>query len=150
MSRRSEPHSEHSHTPSSRWRLLLSLKPTHWHSGPKIIVRRTIKEANATIRYPMLTHSNYDEWVMLMQVDMEAATIWYAVKPYPDEEVEYRDDHLTLAAIFLFVPSEVLPTLSVKRFVRAAWDAVKTIHVDVERMRERKEKQLRCEFIALT
>jgi hypothetical protein len=98
----------------------------------------------------MLTHSNYDEWVMLMQVDMEAATIWYAVKPYPDEEVEYRDDHLTLAAIFLFVPSEVLPTLSVKRFVRAAWDAVKTIHVDVERMRERKEKQLRCEFIALT
>jgi hypothetical protein len=58
-------------------------------SEPKIIVKRTIKEANATIVYPTLTRTNYDEWAMLIKVNMEVAEIWYAVEFYPDEEVEY-------------------------------------------------------------
>jgi hypothetical protein len=36
---------------------------------------------------------------MLMQVNMEAVGVWYAVEPYEDEEVGYRDDWLALAAI---------------------------------------------------
>jgi hypothetical protein len=149
MSRRSEPHSGHSHTPPRRHRLSLPPEPTRGHDGPKIIVRQTIKEANATIQYPTLTRSNYDEWAMLMQVNMEAAGIWYAVEPYPDEEVEYRNDRLALAAILLFVPSEMLPTLRGKRTARAAWEAVKTIRVGVELVRESKAQQLRREFASL-
>jgi hypothetical protein len=122
----------------TRRRLSLSPEPTRGRGRPKIIVRRTIKEANATIQYPTLTRSNYDEWAMLMLVNMEAAGIWYAVEPYPDEEVEYHDDWLALAAILHSVPSEMLPTLRGKRTARAAWEAVKTIRVGVERVRESK------------
>jgi hypothetical protein len=86
---------------------------------------------------------------MLMQVNMEAAGIWYAVEPYPDEEVEYRDDRLALAAILRSVPSELLPTLRRKRSARAAWNAIKTICVGVERVRESKVQLLRRDFAAI-
>jgi uncharacterized membrane protein YgcG len=118
--------------------------------GPKIVIRRTIKEANATIVYPTLTRTNYEEWTMLMQVNMEAARIWYVVEPLPDEQVEYRDNRLALAAILRSVPSEMLPTLRTKRSARAAWEAMKTICVGVERVRECNAQQLCREFDALT
>jgi len=86
----------------------------------------------------MLTRTNYEEWEMLMQVNMEAAGIWYAIEPYDGEEVEYRDDRLALAAILRSVPTEMLPTLHGKRTARAAWEAVRTIRVGVERVRESK------------
>jgi hypothetical protein len=97
----------------------------------------------------MLTRTNYDEWSMLMKVNMEAAGIWYAIEPDPGEEVEYRDDRLALAAILRSVPAEMLPTLRGTRSARAAWEAVKTIRVGVERVRESKAQQLRREFAAL-
>jgi hypothetical protein len=115
MLRCSKTKDEHSHTPSRRRRHSLSSEPTHGCDGPKIIVRRTIKEANTTIWYPTLTLSNYDEWAMLMQVNIEAASILYVVELYPDKEVEYRDDRLALAAILRSVSSEMLPTLHGKR-----------------------------------
>jgi hypothetical protein len=87
---------------------------------------------------------------MLMQVNMEAEGIWYAIEPYPDEEIEYRDDRLTLVAILRFVPFEMLPTLRGKHSARAAWDAIKTIRVSVERVRESKAQHLRREFAELT
>jgi hypothetical protein len=68
MSRHSDPWGRRSFTPPRRRRLSASPEPTRGRGGPKIIVRRTIKEANATIVYPMLTRTNYDEWSMLMQV----------------------------------------------------------------------------------
>jgi hypothetical protein len=128
----------------------LSPEPTRGRGGPRIIVRRTIKEATATIQYPTLTRSNYEEWSMLMQVNMEAAGVWYAVEPYEDEEVEYRDDRLALAAILRSVPAEMLPILRGKCSARAAWEAIKTIRVGIERVRESKAQQLRREFAAIT
>ena len=144
------PHGGRSNTPPRRRRLSLSPTPRRGRTGPQIIVRRTVKEANATVQYPMLTRTNYEEWEMLMQVNMEAAGIWYAIEPYEGEEVEYRDDRLALAAILRSVPTEMLPTLRGKRTARAAWEAVRTIRVGVERVRESKAQQLRREFAALS
>ncbi|KAK3147062.1 hypothetical protein QOZ80_3BG0277590 [Eleusine coracana subsp. coracana] len=148
MSAHSMPLKGRSHTPPRRRRLTLSPEPVRGRGGPKIIVRRTIKEANATIVYPTLTRTNYDEWTMLMQVNMEAAGIWYAVEPHPDEEVEYRNDRLALAAILRSVPVDMLPTLCNKRSARAAWEAVKTIRVGVDRVRECNAQQLRRDDIS--
>ena len=92
MSWHSESWNHHSHTPPRRRRLSVSPEPMRGRGGLKIIIRRTIKEANATIIYPTLTRTNYEEWAMLMQVNMEAAGIWYAIEPEDDEEVEYSDD----------------------------------------------------------
>jgi len=150
MSRRSEPSGGRSNTPPRRRRLSPSPEPARGRGGPRIIVRRTIKESNASVQYLTLTRTNYEEWAMLMQVNMEAAGIWYAIEPYPDKEVEYRDDRLALAAILRSVPPEMLPTLRGKRSARAEWQAVKTIRVGVERVRESKAQQLWREFAALT
>jgi hypothetical protein len=141
-------HGGHSNTPS-RHRPSLSPTPRRGRTRPQIIVKRTVKEANATVQYPMLTRTNYEEWEMLMRVNMEAAGIWYAIEPYEGEEVEYRDDRLALAAILRSVPTEMLPTLRGKRTAQAAWEAVRTIRVGVERVRESKAQQLRREFVAL-
>jgi hypothetical protein len=150
MSRNSEPWNRWSHTPPRRRRVSRSPERTRGRGGPKVIVKRTVKETNATIQYPTLTRTNYDEWSMLMQVNMEAAGIWYAVEPYSDEEVEYRDDRLALAAILRSVPTELLLMLRGKRSARATWDAIKTVRVGVERVRESKAQQLRRDFAAIT
>jgi len=75
MSRQSEPCGGHSNTPPRRRRLSLSPVPTRGRGGSKIIVRRMIKETNATVQYLTLTRTIYEEWEMLMQVNMEARTI---------------------------------------------------------------------------
>jgi hypothetical protein len=49
MSGHSEPWNRRSHTPPRRRRLSLSPEPMRGRGGPKIVIRRTIKEANATI-----------------------------------------------------------------------------------------------------
>jgi len=97
----------------------------------------------------MLTHSNYQEWVMLMQVNMEAQGIWYAIEPEEDDIIEYRDDRLAMAAILRSVPAEMLPALRGKRTAQAAWEAVKMIRVGVQRVRESNAQQLRREFAAM-
>jgi hypothetical protein len=63
------------------------------------VVHRTVAENTAGTQFPMLTHTNYQEWVMLMQVNFEAAGWWHAVDPEEDEEVNYCHDRLALAAI---------------------------------------------------
>jgi hypothetical protein len=86
---------------------------------------------------------------MLMQVNMEAQGIWYAIEPEEDEIIEYRDDRLAMAAILRSVPAEMLPALRGKRTAQAAWEAVKMIRVGVQRVRESNAQQLRREFAAM-
>ncbi|CAO2153576.1 unnamed protein product [Urochloa humidicola] len=86
---------------------------------------------------------------MLMQVNMEAQGIWHAIETEEDDVVEYRDDRLALAAILRSVLPEMLPSLHGKRTAQAAWEAVKTIRVGVQRVRESNTQQLRREFAAL-
>jgi hypothetical protein len=145
----SQPHGGRSHTPPRRRRSSLSPTPRRGRRPPEVIIRRTIKETGASVQYPMLTRSNYQEWVMLMQVNMEAQGIWYAIEPEEDEIIEYRDDRLAMAAILRSVPAEMLPALRGKRTAQAAWEAVKMIRVGVQRVRESNAQQLRREFAAM-
>ena len=145
----SQPHGGRSHTPPRRRRPSLSPTPRRGRRPPEVIIRRTVKETGASVQYPMLTRSNYQEWVMLMQVNMEAQGIWYAIEPEEDDIIEYRDDRLAMAAILRSVPAEMLPALRGKRTAQAAWEAVKMIRVGVQRVRESNAQQLRREFAAL-
>lgn len=67
-----------------------------------------MKENGASVQYPMLTYSNYNEWAMLMQVNMEAQGIWYAIEPEEEDVIEYRDDRFAMAAILRSVPPKML------------------------------------------
>lgn len=81
-----------------------------------------------------------------MTVNQQAQGLWHAVEPYEDEEIEYRDDRLVLAAILRVVPPEMLRSLSTKRTVKSAWEAIKTVCVGTRRVREANEQLLHREF----
>ena len=63
----------------------------------------------------MLTRTNYQEWSLLMRVNMEAQGFWHAVEPEDGDVIEYREDCLALAAILRCVPTEMLGSLTRKR-----------------------------------
>ena len=95
-----------------------------------------MKESSGSIQWPMLTRKNYQEWSLLMRVNMEAQGFWHAVEAEDSDVIEYREDCLALAAILRSVPTEMLGSLARKRTARSAGEAVKTVCVDVQRMRE--------------
>ena len=76
----------------------------------------------------MLTRTNYQEWAMLMQVNLEAAGWSYTVEPEEGEEIVYRHDRLVLATILRSVPPDMLASLHKRRTAATAWAAIKRIH----------------------
>jgi hypothetical protein len=100
------------------------------------VVERVIKEALASVQYPMLTRSNYNEWVLLMHVNMQAYGLWHAIEPDGEDIIEYQDDRLSFAAILREVLPEMLSSLTTKRTAQSEWEATKLCHVDVLRVSE--------------
>jgi hypothetical protein len=76
-----------------------------------IIHRNATDNTAASTQFPMLTHTNYQEWEMLMQVNFEAVGWWYVVESEEDEEINYRHDWLALVAILRSVPANMLSSL---------------------------------------
>lgn len=107
---------------------------------------RVVRESSVAVHYSVLTRTNYEERALLMTVNLHAQGLWHAMEPYEDEETEYRDDRLALAAILRAVPVEMLCFLSTKRTAQSAWEGIKTVCVGTRRVREANEQLLRQEF----
>ena len=45
----------------------------------------------------MLTRSNYNEWALLMRVNLQAHGLWHALESEEGETIEYREDRLAFA-----------------------------------------------------
>jgi hypothetical protein len=104
----------------------------------------------ASTQFNMLTRTNYQEWMTLMQVNFEAAEWWYVVKPEENEVINYRHNRLALAAILHSVPADMLSSLRERRSSTATmWEAIKRIRIGVQRVREVNAQQIRHEFGAL-
>ncbi|WVZ91404.1 hypothetical protein U9M48_037581 [Paspalum notatum var. saurae] len=103
-------------------------------------VERVIKEALASVQYPLLTKTNYPEWVVMMRINLQAQGLWDAIEP---GDVTYGEDRLALAAIARSVPTEMITMVGNKETAKAAWDAIKTVRMGVERVRESNAQKLR-------
>ena len=69
----------------------------------------------------MLTRSNYNEWALLMRVNLQAQGLWHAVKLEEGETIEYWEDRLAFADILRpSVPPEMLVSLSTKRTTQSS------------------------------
>jgi hypothetical protein len=66
-------------------------RPRHQDGGCQVIVEWLVEKSTAGIVYPVLTHTNYTEWSVVMHVNLQAAGLWEAVWHGGDE---YRDDRL--------------------------------------------------------
>jgi hypothetical protein len=89
----------------------------HRPPGQLIIVERVIKEASRSVQYPMLTRTNYNEWSLLMRVNLQAQGLWQAVELEEEVVIEYHDDRLAFTVILHAVPPEMLASLATKRTV---------------------------------
>ena len=62
--------------------------------GPRVVIKRVIREMTASVQYPMLTRSNYNEWALLMRGNLQVQGLWHIVEPEEGETIEYREDQL--------------------------------------------------------
>jgi hypothetical protein len=99
-----------------------------------------------SVQYPSSTRTNYNEWSLLMKVNLQAQGLWHAIEPEEEDEIEYRDDRLWLAAILRAVPPEMLASLATKHMAQSAWEAIKSRRIEVQRVRDANAEQLRKEF----
>jgi hypothetical protein len=93
--------------------------------------------------WPTLTRTNYNSWSLLMKVILQVRHMWDII----DTGVgEYDDDRIALEAILRAVPAEMIPMLAVKDTAKEAWDAITTIRVGADRVRDSKAQNFRKQY----
>jgi hypothetical protein len=99
-------------------------------------MQQASRETGMPLRYPVLTRTNYADWALLMRVNLQAQGLWADVDP---DYAEFREDRQVMAALLQAVPKEMLRPLSKKDTAKEVWDAIKTMRVGVDRVREVRE-----------
>lgn len=64
------------------------------------------KESSVSLKYPMLTKSNYAAWAIKMEVFMMAQGVWDAVES--SDPIDSRRDRMALAAIYQGIGEDTL------------------------------------------
>jgi hypothetical protein len=98
---------------------------------------------SSVVELPLLTKSNYHEWSTVKHVSLEAMDLWDVVEPASKDRA--KDQH-ALAAILHVVQSEMKVGLAVKKSVKEAWDAVKSLRVDNDRVKSTSLQSLLNEY----
>jgi hypothetical protein len=93
----------------------------------------------------MLTRSNYAEWAMLMRCNYEALEIWEVIEP-GGAGVKRAHDRKAMGALLRSVPKEMWRLLSEKSTVKEAWEAVKSMRVGVDRVKDANAQRLLMDF----
>ena len=95
--------------------------------------------------WPMLTRSNYAEWAVLMKCNFEILEVWEAIEP-GGETVKRSQDRQAMSGLLRSVPQEMWQMLGAKKNVKEAWEAVKSMRVGAERVKEANAQRLLQEF----
>lgn len=77
---------------------------------------------------------------------MQSTGVWAAVH---SNEVRFEMDHDALLAIYQGMPEDMLAFLAGKDTTKVAWEAITTVHVGHDRVRETNLQTLRKAFEAL-
>lgn len=98
-----------------------------------------------SLMWPILTRSNYTEWAILMQCNFEILEVWEAIEP-GGEAVKRTQDCQAMGGLLRSVPQEMWQMLGAKKNVKEAWEAVKSMRVGAERVKEANAQRLLQEF----
>ena len=89
-------------------------------------------EVNST-SWPMLTRTNYEEWLVTTKVKLRARRLWNAIDKGTDNE---EDDMSALEAILAAVPAEYRELLGAKSSAKEAWEAIVVMRVGFDRAKK--------------
>ena len=96
--------------------------------------------APVSSQYPRFNRENFTVWATTMEWALESNEIWEAVDPGGDDykkgASKYRKDRQALTAICSVMPMDVMQHLISKKSAKEAWDALKTMSLEHERVRE--------------
>ena len=96
---------------------------------------------------PMLSRTNYQEWSAHVQCNLEAMYLWDAIE---SDKVERRRDRLALGAMIRGVPPEMHSMLLNKKSTREAWEAIRSMRLGAERVKEVNAQKLLAEFESIS
>jgi hypothetical protein len=108
-------------------------------SGQRVVREIDVGPAN----WSLLTKTNYTEWALIMKIKLRARYLWEAIKP---GDVTLQEDRMALDAITSAVPQEMLASLAVKATAAEAWEAVRSLRIGSEAVRNARAQRLRTEF----
>uniref|UniRef100_A0ACD5U5Q9 Uncharacterized protein n=1 Tax=Avena sativa TaxID=4498 RepID=A0ACD5U5Q9_AVESA len=111
--------------------------------GERRVVERVVRHSFVVAPPLVLTHTNYSDWALVMQVQLQSNGWWMAIVP---GVYDYHTDREALGVILRAVPPEMLRTLAVKKTAKDAWDTLKTLRLRCERVREARAQTHRTEF----
>jgi hypothetical protein len=115
-----------------------------------VVHERTVQErvyTGGNVTWPTLTATNYVEWALVMQINMEANFIWEAVEGNPSS---HANDKAALAALLKAVPPEMVGALATKGTAKSAWEAIKTMRLGTDRVRQATLQRLWKDFEQIT
>jgi hypothetical protein len=95
------------------------------------------------VNYPLLTKTNYNQWVLLMRIKLEARDLWAVVDP---GGTEFQVDQIALDAICTMVPTEMITMLVTKDTAMEAWESFKTMRIGDDRVRMASAQKVRREY----
>ena len=96
------------------------------------VVKKTVRDVGGA-QYPMLTRTNYAEWVVLMKVMLKARRLWAAVTVGTADE---EDEQSAMEAILKSVPAEYVVPLG--ESAKEAWESLETMQLGGDRVRKAK------------
>jgi hypothetical protein len=106
-----------------------------------------LKETTTTGVWLMLTRTNYAEWALLMQVNLEAMEVWESIDPGTDPR---KNDCMALGALLRGVPQEMWLILAKKKTVKEAWEAVRNTRIRSDCVKMANAQRLMMEFENIT
>lgn len=113
----------------------------------KELMERAWNQASGNLVWPMLSRSNYQEWSAHVQCNLEAMYLWDAVE---SDKVERRRDRLALGAMICGVPPEMHSMLLNKKSAKEAWEAIKSMRLGADRVKEVNAQKLLAEFESIS
>ena len=73
---------------------------------------RVVREFSGTTSWPMLTKTNYTQWLLVMKVKMQAHHMWEAIDP---SGMSFHEDRMALDATTSAVLEEMVASLAAKQ-----------------------------------
>lgn len=110
-----------------------------------------VKEGSMGLSYQMLTKSNYTTWVLKMRVFMHGHGVWKAVKSNNQKStIEDQSDKIALAVIYQGKHEEILLSLAEKKTAKDAYEVIRTMYQDAERVKKTGVLTLKAVFESLS
>lgn len=96
-----------------------------------------------SIKFPMLTTSNYTVWSMRMEIALKVNEVWETIEPGIKD---VKPNNMAIALLFQSIPEALILQVGKINTAKGVWDAIKTRHVGAERVKEARIQTLMAEF----